>query len=58
MRAKLGPINRAVAAILSLIWACAGMAGLAAAYTSGHWLCRSHPVMRSFQVFIALTTHS
>ena len=38
MRAKLGPINRAVAAILSPIWACAGMAGLAAAYASGHWL--------------------
>ena len=38
MRAKLGHISRAVAAILSLIWASAGIAGLAAAYAYGRWV--------------------
>jgi hypothetical protein len=38
MRGKLGHINRAVAAILSLVWACAGIAGLVAAYAYGRWV--------------------
>jgi uncharacterized membrane protein YfcA len=31
-------VNRAVAAILALVWACAGVAGLVAAYVYGRWL--------------------
>ena len=38
MRAKLGHISRAVAAILSLVWALVGIAGLAAAYAYGRWV--------------------
>ena len=38
MRDKLGHINRAVAAILSLVWGCAGIAGLVAAYAYGRWV--------------------
>jgi len=38
MSGKLGSINRAVAAMLALIWACAGIAGLVAAYAYGRWL--------------------
>jgi hypothetical protein len=38
MRGKLGQINRAVAAILALVWACAGIAALVAAYASGRWV--------------------
>jgi hypothetical protein len=38
MRAKLGHINRAVAAMLSLVWACAGVVGLVAAYARGRWV--------------------
>jgi hypothetical protein len=38
MRGKLGHINRVVAALLSLVWACGGIAGLAAAYVTGRWL--------------------
>ena len=37
MKTKLGHIHRAVAAILSLVWACAGLAGLVAAYVYGRW---------------------
>ena len=37
MRAKLGHINRAVAAMLSLVWACAGVVGLVAAYARCRW---------------------
>ena len=37
MRGKLGRINRAVAAIFALLWACAGIAGLVAAYAHGRW---------------------
>jgi hypothetical protein len=38
MQTKLGHINRAVAAILSLVWACAGITGLVAAYVYGRWM--------------------
>jgi hypothetical protein len=38
MRGKLGHINRAVAAILALLWACAGIVGLVAAYAYGRWV--------------------
>jgi hypothetical protein len=38
MRSKRGHIDRAVAAILSLVWACAGIAGAVAAYTTGRWV--------------------
>jgi hypothetical protein len=38
MRPKLGPINRVVAAILALVWACIGLAGVATAYVSGRWV--------------------
>lgn len=38
MRAKLGHLNRAVAAILALAWTGAGLAGLVAASVYGHWL--------------------
>ena len=38
MRDKLGHINRAVAAILALVWACAGIVGLVAAYAYGRWV--------------------
>jgi len=31
-------VNRGVAAILALVWACAGIAGLLAAYASGRWV--------------------
>ena len=37
-RTKLGHINRGVAAILSLVWACAGILGLVAAYVYGRWV--------------------
>ncbi len=30
-------VNRAVAAILALVWACIGIAGVVAAYLSGRW---------------------
>jgi hypothetical protein len=35
MRGKLGSINRLVAVILALVWACAGIAGLVVAYVYG-----------------------
>jgi hypothetical protein len=35
---KLGSINRFVAAILTLVWACAGVAGLIVAFTQGVWV--------------------
>jgi uncharacterized membrane protein len=38
MRTKLGHINRFVAVILALVWACAGVAGLVVAYVSGRWV--------------------
>ena len=38
MRNELGYINRAAAAILSLVWACAAIAGLVAAYAYGRWV--------------------
>jgi hypothetical protein len=38
MQTKLGHINRAAAAILALVWACAGIAGLVAAYVYGRWV--------------------
>jgi len=37
MRTKLGSINRSVAAVLAVVWACAGAAGLVAAYIYGAW---------------------
>lgn len=36
--AKLGSINRFVAATLALVWACAGIAGLIVAFTYGMWV--------------------
>ena len=36
MRGTLGHINPAVAAMLSLVWACAGIGGLVAAYA--YWV--------------------
>ena len=41
MRVKLGQVNRAVAALLSLVWACAGIVGLVAAYAHGRWVLRA-----------------
>ena len=38
MRSKLGSINRLVAAMLALVWACAGVAGLVVAYIYGAWV--------------------
>ena len=38
MRGKLGHINSSVAAILALVWACAGIVGLVAAYAYGRWI--------------------
>jgi hypothetical protein len=35
---KLGRVSRLVAAILSLIWACAGVLGLVTALTHGRWV--------------------
>ena len=35
---KLGHINRAIAAILALIWALSGITGLVAAYVYGRWI--------------------
>ena len=37
MRTKLGSINRLVAVILALVWACAGVADLVVAYVYGAW---------------------
>jgi hypothetical protein len=37
MQTKLGHINRVVAAILSLVCACAGILGLVVAYIYGRW---------------------
>lgn len=36
--AKLGFISRFVALSLALVWACAGVAGLALAFTRGLWV--------------------
>ncbi len=36
--AKFGSINRLVAAILALVWACAGVAGLTVAFSQGLWV--------------------
>lgn len=36
--ARVGSINRLVAAILALVWACAGVAGLTVAFTQGMWV--------------------
>ena len=38
MAGKRAHINRIAAAILSLVWASAGVAGLVAAYTYGRWV--------------------
>ena len=38
MPTKLGPINRVVAAVLALVWACIGVAGFVVAYASGRWV--------------------
>jgi len=38
MRTKLSSINRLVAVILALVWACAGVAGLVVAYVYGAWM--------------------
>jgi hypothetical protein len=38
MRDRLGHINRTAAAILSFVWAGAGIAGLVAAYAYGRWV--------------------
>jgi hypothetical protein len=38
MRRTLDRINRGVAASLALIWACAGLVGLIAAYLYGRWV--------------------
>jgi hypothetical protein len=38
MRGKLGRINRAVAAVLALAWACTGIGALVALYVSGRWV--------------------
>jgi len=38
MPTKLGSINRLVAVILALVWACAGVAGLVVAYVYGAWM--------------------
>ena len=38
MRGKLGHINRAVAGILSVVWAFAGIIGLVIAYAHGRWV--------------------
>jgi hypothetical protein len=35
---KLSSINRFVAGILALVWACAGVAGLTVAFAYGAWL--------------------
>ena len=36
--AKVGSISRVVAAMLALVWACAGIAGLVVAFTQGLWV--------------------
>lgn len=36
--AKFGSINRVVAAILALVWACAGVAGLTVVFSQGLWV--------------------
>jgi hypothetical protein len=36
--AKLGSVNRFVALILALVWACAGIAGLTVAIAYGVWV--------------------
>ena len=38
MHSRLGSINRLVAAILALVWGCAGVAGLVVAYIYGAWV--------------------
>ncbi len=38
MRSKLGSINRLVAAMLALVWASAGVAGLVVAHIYGAWV--------------------
>jgi len=37
-RGHINLVDRTVAAILALVWACAGVAGLVAAYVYGRWL--------------------
>lgn len=44
MRTKLGSINRSVAVVLALVWACAGVAGLVAAYIYGAWVAAAAAV--------------
>jgi hypothetical protein len=38
MANNLKPINRTVAAMLALVWACVGLAGVVTAYVSGRWV--------------------
>ena len=38
MTGKLGHISRVAAAIISVVWACAGIVGLVAAYAYGRWV--------------------
>jgi len=38
MPSKLGPINRVVAAMLALVWACIALGGFIVAYASGRWV--------------------
>ena len=42
---KLGAINRLAALILALVWACAGVAGLAVAITRGIWVAAAAAVL-------------
>jgi len=55
MRGKLGHINRAVAAILALLWACAGIVGLVAAYAYGRWVLGPLPSFHCGMPFFGLT---
>jgi hypothetical protein len=38
MRSNVGQVNRFVALILALVWACAGVLGLVMAYVYGRWV--------------------
>jgi hypothetical protein len=38
MRSNVGQVNRFVALILALVWACAGVFGLVMAYVYGRWV--------------------
>jgi hypothetical protein len=38
MKTRLGRFNRAIAAILAIVWAVSGISGMVAAYVFGRWI--------------------